>query len=353
MARLITIEWVDDKVRIIDQTQLPIHLSYVNITDIEEMYEAIKKLKIRGAPAIGVAAAFGLYLGIKDFPDTETLETFLNKLHKSADYLASSRPTAVNLKWALDRMISSLHSVEGTLSIDTVKRILLDEAKHILSDDKKACMAIGENGFEILKDYTTLLTHCNAGGLATVEYGTALAAVYVGKEKGKLFHVFVDETRPLLQGARITAFELQEAGIPVTLICDNMAASIMAQGKIDAVIVGADRIAANGDFANKIGTYGLSLAAKAHNVPFYVAAPLSSFDINLKSGKEIPIEVRDSEEVLQISGIQIGPAGVSVYNPAFDVTPNNLITAIITEKGVIFPPFDKTISDVTAGGLLI
>lgn len=353
MPRLKTIEWVDDKVKIIDQTQLPLNLSYVNITTIEEMYEAIKTLKIRGAPAIGVAAAFGLYLGIKEFPNTETLDTFITQLQKSADYLVSSRPTAVNLKWALDRMTASIRSIEDTLTIVTIKQILLEEANHILSEDKKACKAIGENGFEILKDYKTLLTHCNAGGLAAVEYGTALSAVYVGKEKGKVFHVYVDETRPLLQGARITAFELKEAGIPVTLICDNMAASIIAQGKIDAVIVGADRIAANGDFANKIGTYGLALAAKAHSIPFYVAAPLSSFDISLKTGKGIPIEEREPEEVIQLLGQQIGPAGISVHNPAFDVTPNNLITAIITEKEVIFPPFDKTISEVTAGGLLI
>lgn len=353
MPRLKTIEWVDETVKIIDQTQLPLNLSYVNISTIEKIYEAIKTLKIRGAPAIGVAAAFGLYLGIKDFPDSGTIENFILQLQKSADYLSSSRPTAINLNWALDRMIASVHSIEDTMTIAHIKQILLEEADLILSEDKKACKTIGEIGFEILKDYNTLLTHCNAGSLATVEYGTALSPVYIGKEKGKVFLVYVDETRPLLQGARITAFELKDADIPVILICDNMAASVMAQGKIDAVIVGADRIAANGDFANKIGTYGLAIAAKAHSIPFFVSAPLSSFDISLKTGKDIPIEEREAEEVIQGFGQQIGPADVQVYNPAFDITPNNYITAIVTEKKVIYPPFDKAISEVTAGGLLI
>lgn len=353
MPRLKTIEWVDDKVRIIDQTQLPVNLAYVDITTIEEMFEAVKTMKVRGAPAIGVAAAFGLYLGIKDLPGNESMSNFITELQKKAEYLVSSRPTAINLKWAIDRMLASFHSIEDTLTIANVKQILLEEAGHILIEDKKSCKAIGENGFEILKDYNTLLTHCNAGGLAAVEYGTALSPVYIGKEKGKVFHVYVDETRPLLQGARITAFELKEAGIPVTLICDNMAASVMAQGKIDAVIVGADRITANGDFANKIGTYSLAIIAKAHSIPFYVAAPLSSFDISLKTGDEIPIEERDADEIINGFDCRTSPSDIQVYNPAFDVTPNKYVTAIITEKEVIYPHFEESISEVTAGGLLI
>ncbi len=346
MARLKTIEWINNTARIVDQTKLPTELLYKDIATIEEMYNAIKTLAIRGAPAIGVAAAFGLYLGVKDFSESGVREEFDTRLKEKADYLNTARPTAVNLKWALDRMISYTASLGTSLSVCELKDQLLSEAKRILEEDKQACIAIGENGFKILKDYNTILTHCNAGGLATVEYGTALSPVYIGKEKDKIFHVFVDETRPLLQGARITAFELTEASIPITLICDNMAASVMAQGKIDAVIVGADRIAANGDTANKIGTYSVALVAKAHAVPFYVAAPLSTFDVSITTGKEIPIEERSPDEIINGFGKQTGPEGVPVYNPAFDVTPHELVTAIITEKGVLFPPFKGAISEV-------
>jgi len=346
VSRLKTIEWINNTARIVDQTRLPTDLQYRDITTIEEMFDAIKVLAIRGAPAIGVAAAFGLYLGVRGFPESGSREEFYTRLKKKADFLNSARPTAVNLKWALDRMLSYADSLEKSQTIETVKDLLLQEALRILEEDKQACIAIGENGFEILKDYNTILTHCNAGGLATVEYGTALSPVYIGKEKGKMFHVCVDETRPLLQGARITAFELKEAGIPITLICDNMAASVMAQGKIDAVIVGADRIAANGDTANKIGTYSVALVAKAHAVPFYVAAPLSTFDVSIATGKEIPIEERSADEIINGFGKQTGPADVPVYNPAFDVTPHELLTAIITEKSVLFPPFKGSINDV-------
>jgi len=353
MAPLKTIEWTEGKIRIVDQTQLPLYLTFTFINTAEEMFWAIKTLKVRGAPAIGVAAAFGLYLGIRNVPDSSSFDFFTECLQKTAGYIASSRPTAINLKWALDRMQSLVRSTKTTSSIEQIKTMLLEEAKRILAEDNHICRAIGEHGFAVLKEHTTLLTHCNAGGLATVEYGTALAPVYIGKEKGKIFHLYVDETRPLLQGSRITAFELKEAGIPLTLICDSMAATVIAQGKIDAVIVGADRIAANGDVANKIGTYSVALAAKAHAIPFYVAAPLSTFDITVKNGKEIPIEERPAEEITKAFGRQTAPSDISVYNPSFDITPHELITAIITEKRVIYPPYEKTISEVTAAGLLI
>lgn len=343
MAHLKTIEWIEDRVRMVDQTKLPVDLSYIYIDTIEEMYDAIKQLKIRGAPAIGVATAYGLYLSLKDFPETAGNEEFFQQLNKNAEYLASCRPTAVNLVWALERMKNCITACRNESSITEIKKKLLKEAKTIHDEDNRDCRAIGENGFEILKSFNNLLTHCNAGGLATSAYGTALSPIYVGAEKGKKFHVFADETRPLLQGARITAFELQQAGIDVTIICDSMAATVMAQKKVDAVIVGADRIAANGDVANKIGTYSVALGAKEHGVPFYVAAPFSTFDLSIKSGEDIPIEQRDAREITHGFGRQTGPDGVNVYNPAFDVTPNRFITALITEKKIIYPPFTEEI----------
>jgi len=342
MSRLKTIVWADDCARIIDQTQLPNELVYIEIETAESMYDAIKTLKVRGAPAIGIAAAFGLYLGVRTCPDTDSTEQFLHNVRVTADYLASSRPTAVNLFWALNRMKMTAESLKHE-SAGVIKKALLAEAKAILEEDIRMCRKIGEYGYAVLKDYTTILTHCNAGGLATGEYGTALAPIYVGKELGKEFKVFADETRPLLQGARITAFELMAAGVDVTLICDNMAATVMKSGKIDAVIVGADRIASNGDTANKIGTYGLALVAKAHNVPFYVAAPFTTFDLSIATGKEIPIEERDAQEIINGFGKPTAPETVKVFNPAFDVTPHELITGIVTERGVIYPPFGQNI----------
>ena len=345
MSRLKTIEWAGDCARIVDQTKLPGELVYLDIRSTEEMYDAIKVLSIRGAPAIGIAAAFGVYCGVKDFSEDAPDGELLSLVNKKADYLASSRPTAVNLFWAMDRMKKKAGALfDRGDSARSIKRAMLDEAQAILDEDRVACRKIGEYGFELLRGFTTLLTHCNAGGLATGEYGTALAPVYVGQEKGKLFRVFADETRPLLQGARITAFELQAAGVPVTLICDNMSAAVMAAGKVDAVIVGADRIAANGDTANKIGTYGLALIAHAHGVPFFVAAPFSTFDVSIETGKSIPIEERSAEEITIGFGMRTAPLNVNVFNPAFDVTPNGLITAIITERGVIKPPFKENIA---------
>jgi methylthioribose-1-phosphate isomerase len=343
MSRLKTIEWVNDCARIIDQTLLPSKLVYKDIKTIEAMHEAIRILRVRGAPAIGIAAAFGLYLGIRNLPDDTSTELLGKELKKQVDYLAASRPTAVNLIWALRRMQERVaHSAKrGT---GEVKIALLDEAKKILEEDRIMCKAIGEFGYGLIKDCRAILTHCNAGGLATSEYGTALACVYVAQEKGKTVHVFSDETRPLLQGSRITAFELSAAGIPVTVICDNMAATVMARGMVDAAIVGADRIAANGDAANKIGTYGVALLAKAHNIPFYVAAPSSTFDLSMQDGSGIPIEERPRDEITCGFGKQTAPDNVTVFNPAFDVTPNGLITAFVTEKGILLPPFTESIA---------
>ena len=345
MSRLKTIEWTNDCARIIDQTLLPSGLVYKDITTSEEMHEAIKQLRVRGAPAIGIAAAFGLYLGIRNQPDDIPVDRFMAALKKQADFLAASRPTAVNLSWALIRLQSRALSAAaaGTATRD-IKRTLLDEAKKILDEDRLMCRAIGEHAFELLKDFRAVLTHCNAGGLATSEYGTALAGVYVAQEKGKLIHVYSDETRPLLQGSRITAFELSAAGVPVTVICDDMAATVMARGMVDAAIVGADRIAANGDTANKIGTYGVALLARAHGIPFYVAAPSSTFDLAIVDGREIPIEERPREEITFGFGKRTAPENVPVFNPAFDVTPSSLITAIITEKGILHPPFTHSIA---------
>jgi len=350
MGRLKTIDWANDCVRLVDQTLLPDDIRYIDITDIDGMYEAIQVLRVRGAPAIGVAAAFGLYLGVRNF-EGGGVDEFLEFVDERAAYLAGARPTAVNLFWALDRMKAfahaQVHSQDGCrigIDINTLKRRILDKAIRIFEEDKRMCRAIGEYGFEVIKDKDCILTHCNAGGLATSELGTALAPIYVGQERGVKFRVFADETRPLLQGARITALELSEAGIPVTVICDNMAASVMASGQIKACIVGADRIAANGDTANKIGTYGVAISAAYHKIPFYVAAPSSTFDLSIQSGAEIEIEKRGREEVASWGGVKkTVPDKAEVFNPSFDVTPAELIAAIITEKGVIYPPYTENI----------
>ena len=340
MARIKTIDWDNDAVVIVDQTLLPAELLFVRIETVESMWNAIKRLMVRGAPAIGIAGAFGVYLGIRNVPVTTAAPAFLEILEKCCDYLASSRPTAVNLFWAINRVKEKARSlIARSVPISSIKEQALDEARAILAEDRRMCRAIGEHGFKLLGGKKAILTHCNAGGLATSEYGTALAPVYIAAEKDVYIHVFADETRPLLQGARITAFELQKAGIPVTLICDNMAAVVMARGLVEAVIVGADRIASNGDTANKIGTYGVALCAKAHHIPMYIAAPCSTFDLAIPSGKEIPIEERDPAEITHGFGKQTAPDGIDVFNPAFDVTPNQLITAFITDRGVIKPPF--------------
>ncbi|WP_079509090.1 S-methyl-5-thioribose-1-phosphate isomerase [Mesobacillus jeotgali] len=322
-----------ERLHILDQTKLPKVTEFLEITNIEDVWDAIKQLKVRGAPAIGIAAAYGLALGIKNAPESD-FDTFYDYFRDKADYLATSRPTAVNLFWALNRMDARANAERGK-PVNEIKKLLVDEAHLIRQEDENVCSSIGENALSLFKDGMTILTHCNAGGIATAKYGTALAPIYLAKERGMDIKVYADETRPLLQGARLTAWELKQAGIDVTLITDSMAAMVMQQGKVQAVIVGCDRVAANGDVANKIGTYGVALLAKAHNIPFYVAAPLSTIDLETKTGEDIPIEERAAEEITAGFGKSTAPEGIKVFNPAFDVTPHHLITAIITEKGIM------------------
>lgn len=340
-----TVEWVggvDGIIRMIDQTLLPGELRMLEIRDLPTLWEAIKSLRVRGAPALGCAAAMGVVLGLQGADRDET--SFFSKLDETCAYIASSRPTAVNLFWALDRMKTLAESLRG-MPIADIRRRLLEEARAIRDEDAAMCRAIGEAGSELIVEGAGVLTHCNAGGLATAEYGTALAPMYVAHERGRRFRVYADETRPLLQGARLTSWELQQAGIDVTVICDSMAATLMAEKKIDLVITGADRIAGNGDTANKIGTYGVAVLAKAHDIPFYVAAPSSTFDFSLSSGAEIPIEYRDETEVACGFGRRTVPEGVECYNQAFDVTPVSLIAGIITERGVIQTGAGQKIAD--------
>ena len=337
-----TIEWENGRIRMIDQTLLPTEFKQIYCDDIASVWEAIKALRVRGAPAIGIAAALGAVLGTWNSTAT-TYDAFAAELKSATDYLATSRPTAVNLFWALDR-INRTAAENSHLDIPALKARLLAEAQEIIEEDKAMCRAIGQHGMALLNENDTILTHCNAGGLATSDYGTALAVMFSAHEAGKNIHVFADETRPLLQGARLTTWELMQAGIDVTLICDNMAAQVMKEGKIQCVIVGADRIAANGDTANKIGTYNVAILAEAHGIPFYVAAPTSTLDFALKTGDEIPIEQRAAEEITEGFGKVTAPEGVKVYSPAFDVTPAALVTAIITEKGVARPPYTESLS---------
>ncbi|RSK49654.1 S-methyl-5-thioribose-1-phosphate isomerase [Bacillus canaveralius] len=328
-----SVTYENGKLYILDQTKLPSIIDFLEITAIEDTWNAIKQLKVRGAPAIGIAAAYGLLLGLKEAPE-DSFSSFYTVFKEKSDYLAGSRPTAVNLFWALRRMNERAQS-ESSKPVTLIKAALEDEAHKIREEDEQVCRSIGEHAITLLEDGMGILTHCNAGGIATAKYGTALAPLYLAKERGWDMKVFADETRPLLQGARLTAWELMQAGIDVTLIADNMAAIVMQKGWIQAAIVGCDRVAANGDAANKIGTYGVALLAKAHNIPFYVAAPISTIDLATKTGAEIPIEERDAAEITAGLGKQTAPEGVKVYNPAFDVTPHHLITAIITEKGIL------------------
>lgn len=331
---------------IIDQTRLPGEVVWRDLTTIEEVWAAIKTLAVRGAPAIGVAAAAGLAVAANQIQAADFAE-FYQKFCRMKAYLATSRPTAVNLSWALERMKQTvLDSKQYTLL--TIKARLLAEANAICEEDEACCRAIGENGLPLIEGCRAVLTHCNAGRLAAVRYGTALAPIYLAAEKGCAPKVYADETRPLLQGARLTAWELSQAGIEVELLCDNMAATLLSQGKVDAIIVGADRIAANGDTANKIGTYNLALLARCFGIPFYIAAPCSTIDIACACGRDIVIEQRDPDEVTeQWYERRMAPEGVAVFNPAFDVTPNELISAIITERGVLRAPFGAAI-----GGLM-
>jgi methylthioribose-1-phosphate isomerase len=338
-----SIEWNDEQsiLRIIDQTFLPGRTVYSDIKDTGRVWEAIKKLRVRGAPAIGISAAYGFYLGIKDLPEDNFL-SFKVEAERIGDYLKSSRPTAVNLGWAVDRLLQTINAYKEK-PVGEIKKRVLQIAKTIHSDDRRICKAIGELGAELVKKGDQIITHCNTGGLATAEYGTALSVIYHAHIAGKDIHVWVDETRPLLQGARLTTYELSQAEVPFTLITDSMAGMVMQQEKADMVIVGTDRVAANGDTANKIGTYSLAVLANAHNIPFYVAAPLSSIDLSTKSGKEIPIEERDSDEVTHWESHQIAPKKTTVYNPAFDVTPASLISGFITEKGIVTENFEENL----------
>lgn len=335
------IDWEKGKAKIIDQTKLPAEFKYLYLNDIKDMHKAIRTMQIRGAPALGVAAAFGVVLGIKNLK-TNKFSVLKKKVNDSINYLMTSRPTAVNLFWALERMKEKC-LMSSHLNVEKIKKLLLKEAIEILEEDRRVCKKIGDHGQALIKNKDIILTHCNAGGLATSEFGTALSCIYRAKAKGKKVKVYVDETRPLLQGSRLTAWELMKNNIETTVICDDMAASVMKKGLIDKIIVGADRIARNGDTANKIGTYNLAVLAKFHKVPFYIAAPISTFDFNIKSGKQIPIEQRSREEIIRGFGKLTAPENVKVYNPAFDVTPHGLITAIITEIGILQKPFTKSI----------
>lgn len=330
---------------IIDQTKLPNETVILKLTEQEEIWDAIKTLKVRGAPAIGVAAAIGVYLAVKK-SSNENYGNFFALFTAAKKYLASSRPTAVNLFWALDKMENTVITNSEKPTSEIIES-LKNTALKIREEDIAASYAIGEYGLSLIKNGDGILTHCNAGQLATVRYGTALAPIHVGRERGMNFKVYTDETRPLLQGARLSAYELTAAGVDTTVICDNMASQVMKNGWIQAVITGADRIAANGDACNKIGTSGVAILAKYYNIPFYIAAPCSTIDMKVSRGEDIPIEQRAPEEVTELWYLKrMAPQGVKVYNPAFDFVDNKLITAIITEKGIIYPPYINTLKKI-------
>lgn len=341
-----TIECVDGKVRILDQSKLPFEVSYIECTNYQMVSECIRTLKIRGAPAIGIAAAMGVALGAQDIK-ARSFNEFMKGLEPIFNEMLSTRPTGVNIKWAIRRIKTFLINRKDE-SVERLKGLLIEEAKAILEEDIEVNKAIGKYGAEFIKDGDTILTHCNAGSLATGGYGTATAAMFVARDQGKRIEVIVTETRPVLQGARLTAWELIQEGIPVTLITDSAAGALMRMGKVDLVIVGTDRTARNGDVANKIGTYTLAVLSKEHRIPFYVAAPLSSIDFSISSGKKIPIEERPPEEVTHIGKYQIAPDGIRVSNISFDVTPHKYVTALITEKGVFKPRDLKKLAQLTS-----
>ena len=330
------IEWADGVVRILDQTRLPNEIYFIETDNVETVAEAIRMLRIRGAPAIGVAAAYGVAVGALKLPGTP--DEFYPGLQKVISILAETRPTAKNLFWALDRMQKTAEQYRSLSGEERLKKIVA-EAISIHEEDDRLTRQMGRFGAGLLNDHSTVMTYCNAGFLATGGIGTALGVIYMAAEDGKKISVIANETRPLLQGARLTSWELNQRGIPVTLICDNMAGMVLRKGKVDAVIVGADRIAANGDTANKIGTYSLAVNAHYHGIPFYVAAPSTTFDLEISAGDQIPIEERNPNEITEGFGRKTAPANINVYNPAFDVTPNSLISAIITENGVFTAPY--------------
>lgn len=353
-----TVWWEEDArgeaVCMIDQSLLPQQVVNLRLTHEQQVAEAIKTLKVRGAPAIGVAAAFGmalsLYRLLRERGDDLAAPAVEERLQTAGELLRLTRPTAVNLAWAIERLWRCTQRASGEdMPPRQLARLLRDEAQAIADEDFDACMKMGYYGAELIADGDTLLTHCNAGSLATAGWGTALAPMYVAHRAGKKIHVFVDETRPILQGARLTAWELQQEGIPLTLITDSMAGHFMRHGGIKAVFVGADRIAANGDVANKIGTYSVAVLARAHAIPFYVMAPRSTIDLSLASGEQIPIEQRSPEEVTSIRGTAIAPSGVHAANPAFDVTPHGYVTAIVTEAGIARPPYEEALRELCLG----
>lgn len=341
VSEVVPVKFTGGKMFILDQSLLPGEEKYLEVRTKEDIFVAIKKLRVRGAPAIGVAAAYGLFVASKESGALK-LDDFKKEVEEIADYIVKARPTAVNLAWALNRMTDRLKEFSG--SVSEAKQILGEEAEKIRIEDEHSCHKMGEYGLTLLKPGMGILTHCNAGTLATAKYGTSLAPIYLGTEKNYDFKVFADETRPMLQGARLTAWELSKAGIDVTLICDNMASIVMKNGWIDAVVVGCDRMAANGDGANKIGTSALAILAKEYGIPFYMFVPTSTIDYNTKTGDDIQIELRDGKEISSMWYAKpMAPEGVKTYNPSFDVTPARYITAVITEKGIVRPPYEENL----------
>lgn len=347
MNEIFTLKWKKNTLVLLDQTKIPREVAYVECKTVQDIYDAIQTMIVRGAPAIGVSAAYGMVIAANtyDGKSSSDKEKFMDYLRECAEYLKSSRPTAVNLMWAVDRIMDKVEEMQ-IASIEAIKAEMEKDAIAIHKEDENTNRTIGLNLLSLLKDGDTVLTHCNAGSLAASAYGTALAVFYIAQEKGMNIKAYADETRPRLQGANLTAFELAEHGVDVTLICDNMAAVVMSQGKIDAVIVGCDRVAANGDTANKIGTYSVSLLADHFQIPVYIAAPTTTIDMDCPDGSTIPIEERSADEVLCVNGGYIAPKEVKTYNPAFDVTPAEYITAIVTEKGIVYPPFIENLEKI-------
>lgn len=336
---IVPVKFKEGKLFLLDQSLLPNEERYIEIKTKEDIWNAIYKLQVRGAPAIGVAAAYGVYMSVRDI-ETEHVDSFKEQFGEIKEYINSARPTAVNLSWALSRMEKILLQSQDK-TVNEIKALLFAEAEKIRLEDEAACLAMGEHGLSLLKPGMGILTHCNAGTIATAKYGTCLSPIYLGQQKGYNFKVFADETRPLLQGARLTAWELLKAGVDVTLICDNMASIVMKNGWIDAVVVGCDRMAANGDGANKIGTSGIAILAKEYGIPFYMYVPTSTIDLATPTGDDITIELRDGEEIYKMwYEKEMAPAGVKTYNPSFDVTAAKYITAVITEKGIVYPPYE-------------
>ncbi|HLR25520.1 MAG TPA: S-methyl-5-thioribose-1-phosphate isomerase [Fodinibius sp.] len=334
-----TIEWREDHVRILDQTYLPAREVYSDIRDIGRMWEAIKKMRVRGAPAIGIAAGYGFYLGIKELPEN-SFQSFTVEVDRVAEYLKTACPTSMNLQWVLERLQTTIQAHKDK-EIAEIKEIVLKTAQTIHAEDKRVCKKIGEVGLELISDDARILTHCNTGSLATGQYGTALSIIFHAHNSGKKLQVWVDETRPLLQGSRLTAWELMNADIPMKIITDSAAGSLMRRGKVDLILAGANRITTAGDVANTIGTYPLAVLARENEIPFYVAAPLSTIDMELEDGASIPLEERDGDEITQFNDSQVAPKKAETYNPAFDITPHKYITGFVTEEGIIEPPFDK------------